>query len=321
MRWLPALAAALLSILPFAAQAQQWPNGPIRVIVPYPAASAGDAGIRKIGPLMQAELGVPLVIENRTGGTGNIGMEAVAIAPPDGQTVVLATDINFALLPALGVKLPYDPEKTFATVGPMISTDMVISATPGLKVKNLSELVALAKAKPDELVFGSAGIGGTHHMVIEYLKLKGGFNMLHVPYRGTSQAMPDLISGKIHVMAMGVPQALPHFKEGRLVPLAFGGERRHPDLPDLPTIAEQGFPGIEARVIWGMWAPAGTPQPILERLNKAMINAMKDKEVQEWFRPSGFSTLPDSPAEFDQRMRNDRQKWTDLVKATGIKVE
>jgi tripartite-type tricarboxylate transporter receptor subunit TctC len=321
MRWQSALIALFLALAPISAQAQQWPNGPIRIIVPYPAASAGDIGIRKLGPLMQAELGVPVVVENRTGGNGNIGMEAVAIAQPDGQTLVLGTDINFAVHPATGVQIPFDPDKSFATIGPMMSAGMIVAAWPGLKVKTMQELAALAKAKPDEYAYGSVGIGSQHHLVAEYLKAKGGFNMLHVPYRGTSQAIPDLISGKIHFMAMGLAQSIAHFRDGRLTPLAWGLSERHPDLPNLPTLSESGFPGFEARTIWGLWAPAGTPKPILERINTAMKKALQDKSVQEFFVSSGYTTLPDTPEQFDKRMRDDRQMWADLVKSAGIKMQ
>lgn len=324
MRWQSTLAALLVGLVPLAApvtaMAQQWPNGPIRVIVPYPAASAGDIGFRKLAPLMQTHLGVPLVVENRTGGFGNIGMEAAAISPPDGQTLVLATDINFAIHPAIGLQIPFDPDKTFATVGPVMSAGMILAAWPGLKVKNVQELAALAKAKPEEYAYGSVGLGSQHHLVAEYLKAKGGFNLLHIPYRGTSQAIPDLISGKIHVMAMGLAQSISHFREGRLTPLAWGLSQRHPHLPDLPTLSESGFPSFEAKTIWGLWAPAGTPKPALEKINAALKKALEDKEIKEFFVASGYTTIPQDPAQFDQSMRNDRKMWTDLIKSAGIKT-
>ncbi len=323
MRWPALLFAMSLSIVPVLAVAQQapWPNGPIRIIVPYPAASAGDAGIRKIGPLLQAELGVPIVVENRPGANGNIGTEAVAIAAPDGQTLVLATDIQFAILPALGTPIPYDPDKSFVTVGAFMAADMILAADPRLKVGTLQELVALAKSKPDEFAYGSVGMGSHHHLFMEYLKSKGGFTLLHVPYRGSGAALPDLISGKIHLMAMGIPQSLPHFKEGKLVPLAVGTSQRYRDLPNVPTISESGFPGFEARVLWGVWAPAGTPEPILAKFRAAMSKAVQDKDVVEWFTASGFSALTDSPADFDKRMRTDRQKWAELVKTANINLK
>ena len=321
MRGLMILCAVLLAAAPdtVGAQSITWPTRPIRIVLAYPPSSPGDIAARKFAPWMQGELGAPIIVDNRPGANGTLAMETAANAASDGQTFVVATDAQFAIMPAISRKLPYTTDG-FATIAPMMVAEMVVVAHPSLGATDLQQLAALAQEKPDGYAYGSVGAGSQHHLFIEYLKWKGRFNLLHVPYRGTAAALPDLLSGKIQVMAMGIQQALQHIRDGRLVALAVGSSRRLDELPRVPTISESGYPGFEARVFWAMWAPAATPPTIISKMRAALNNALKKRETRDWFAMSGLTELNEQPADFDKRMQADRQRWADLIRETGIKV-
>src|ERR1700730_10681253 len=232
-----------------------WPTGPVRLIMPYPPASSGDLITRKVVPFLSQKLGAPFFVENRPGANGNIGMKAVKDSLPDGYTFLSASDIQFAVSPAVYANLPYDFDRDFMPVAPLARIVNVIVATRNLKANNLRELVALAKAEPGKITYASTGLGSTHQLFMEMLKMRGGFDMVHVPYKGTGEATPDLIGGQVDVMFFGVTQALTQAKAAQLKVLAVGSPERLKELPDVPTIAESGFPGFTSTNFWGVLAP------------------------------------------------------------------
>lgn len=314
-----AFAACLL--LPLAALAQAWPAKPVRIIVPYPAGGSGDIVARSIAQKMTEGLGQQFLVDNRAGANGNIGTEAVAKSPADGYTVLLATDIQFAISPALGTKLPYDPVRDFEPVSLVAFVELVLAAHPSLGVSTMQELVAIARVKPGGIHYASTGQGSTHHLSIELLKSMGGFNVTHVPYKGSSQALPDLISGQVQLMQLGVPQTLPHLKAGRVRALGVGSSKRLPALPDVPTIAEQGFAGYEANNSWCLFAPAGTPRDIIQRLQTEVSRVVTLPEVRERFSATGLDPIGSTPGELSARMKADHDKWSRVIRQIGLKID
>lgn len=313
------LAAFLLG--PLGATAQSWPSKPVRIVVPYPAGGSGDIVARAIAQKMSEGLGQHVIVDNRPGANGNIGTEAVARSGADGYTLLLATDIQFAISPALGIKLPYDPVKDFEPVSLVAFVELVLAAHPSLGVNNMQELVALARSRPGSINFASTGPGSTHHLSIELLKSMGGFDVTHVPYKGAGQALPDLISGQVQLMQLGVPQTLPHLKAGRVKALGVGASRRLAVLPDVPTIAEQGFPGYEANNSWNLYAPAGTPGETIERLHREIVRVVALADVRERFTATGLDPVGSTPAELKARMKADLDKWSRIVRQLGLRVE
>ena len=314
---------ALLSTLLAAcgANAQTvWPAGPVRLIMPYPPASSGDLITRKVAPFLGQRLGAPFFVENRPGANGNIGMKAVKDSAPDGYTFVSASDIQFAVSPAVYASLPYDMDRDFVPVAPLARIINVIVANRNLKADNLRELVALAKAQPGKITYASTGVGSTHQLFMELLKMQGGFDVVHVPYKGTGEATPDLISGQVDVMFFGVTQALTQVHAGQLKVLAVGAPQRLPELPDVPTIAESGFPGFTSTNIWGVMAPSGTPNPIVARLRGAIAEALTDPDIRAWYRTSALSTLDGGVDEMMRTIRDERATWPQVVKAANIKL-
>ncbi len=297
-----------------------WPAGPVRIIMPYPPATSGDLISRKVALFLGQKLGVSFFVDNRPGANGNIGMKAAKDAAPDGATFVAATDIQFAVSPALYSDLPYDADRDFTAVAPLARVINVIVANRNLKADNLAQLVALAKAQPGKFTYASTGVGSTHQLFMEMLKMRGGFDMVHVPYKGTGEATPDLISGQVDVMFFGAPQALTQARAGQLKVLAVGSAKRLPEFPDVPTIAESGFPGFTSTNIWGVWAPAGTPGPVVARLRETIAQALDDPEIRDWYRTSVLSTLPGGVDEMTAEIRDERATWPDVVKAANIKL-
>jgi tripartite-type tricarboxylate transporter receptor subunit TctC len=311
------LAAALLPAL---AMSASWPVGPVRIIMPYPPATSGDIITRKLAPLLGQKLGAQFFVDNRPGANGNIGMKAAKEAAPDGYTFVSASDIQFAVSPVVYADLAYDFDRDFTPVAPLARIINVIVATKNLPADNLRELVALAKAQPGKIAYASTGVGSTHQLFMELLKMRGGFDMVHVPYKGTGDATPDLISGQVQVMFFGVTQALTQVKAGQLKILAVGSSERLPELPDVPTIAESGFPGFTSTNIWGVMAPAGTPDPIVASLRQAIAEALADSDVRAWYKTSALTTLNGGVDEMMRAIHQERATWPDVIKAANIKI-
>ena len=315
-----AFVAAAPSLAQTTVAPTSWPTSPVRLIMPYPPASSGDLITRKVVPFLSQKLGAPFFVENRPGANGNIGMKAVKDSLPDGYTFVSASDIQFAVSPAVYANLSYDMDRDFTPVAPLARIINVIVANRGLKANNLRELVALAKAQPGKFTYASTGVGSTHQLFMELLKMQGGFDLVHVPYKGTGEATPDLISGQVDVMFFGVTQALTQANAGQLKILAVGSPSRLPQLPDVPTIAESGFPGFTSTNIWGVMAPASTPEPIVAKFRDAIAQALADADIRAWYRTSALSTLDGGTDEMMRTIREERAMWPQVVKAANIKL-
>ena len=303
------------------ATGQGYPAKPVRLIVPYPAGGSGDIVARAVAQKMSESFGQQVIVDNRPGANGNIGTEQVAKSAADGYTLLLATDIQFAISPNTTPKLPYDPEKDFDPVSLVAFLELILAAHPSLAANNVRALVALARTQPGKINYASTGPGSTHHLSIELLKSLGGFDVTHVPYKGSSQALPDLIAGQVQLMQLGVPQTLPHLRAGRLKALGVGAAKRLAVLPDVPTIAEQGFPGYEANNSWNLYAPAGTPKAVVAKLHAEIARVVTLPDVRERFTATGLDPVGSTPEQLAARMRDDRAKWARVIREAGIKIE
>ena len=313
------LCAALVVTAP--ASAQQYPTRPVRFVVPFAPGGSVDTLARTIGPRLADALGQQIVVDNRPGGNGNIGMEVVAQARPDGHTLVLGYIANLAIFPSLSAKLPYDPLKDYAPVTQIATSPNVLTAHPSVPAKNLQELVVLVKAKPGQVNFASTGIASVGHLTGELLNTLAGMKMTHVPYKGGGQAIIDLVGGHVQVMFSGFSAAMPHIKSGRARALAVTGPKRSPALADVPTLAEQGFPGVEATAWYGVLAPAGTPQAVVARLHSEVVKILKVPDVVQKLDGLGFEIVGSQPAEFGAYIKSEMKKWEKVVRASGAKAE
>ena len=320
-RRLTLLAAAglLLSLAVPAAAQSDYPNRPVRLIIPFPPGGSNDVVGRMIGEQLGKQLGKQVVVDNRGGAGGVIGTEIASKAPPDGYTI-LVISLAHAVNPWL-YKLPYDPIKDFAPIGVMGSGPNVVAINPTLPVNSIKELVALAKSKPGELQYASAGVGSFQHLGGELFKLEAGVDMLHVPFKGGGPSMIDVIGGHTKVVFSSLVQTTPHIKSGKLKALAVGSKERSKVLPDVPSVAEAGVPTYEAVNWWGIVAPAGTPKPIIDKLHAALTAAQDSSEVEKQFATEGAVVIKKSPTEFGAFMASEMKKWEQVVKKGGIKAQ
>jgi tripartite-type tricarboxylate transporter receptor subunit TctC len=298
-----------------------FPTKPVRFIVPFAPGGSTDTLARTLGQKLSDGLGQQVVIDNRTGANGNIGMDIAAKAPPDGHTIVLGYIANVAIGPSLYEKLPFDPVRDYEAVTLLATSPNVLVAHPGVQATNLKELIALAKAKPGTLNFASASVGSVGHLTGELLNHLAGIHMTHVAYKGSGQAVTDLLGGHIQLMFSGFSSVMPHIKSGKLRPLAQTGEKRSPALPDVPTIAEQGFPKFEATAWYGVHAPAKTPKPIVNRLNSEIVKALKMPDVRDRLTGLGFELVGSTPEYYAKYIKSEITKWAKVVKASGAKPE
>lgn len=301
-------------------QAIKYPVKPIRVIVPYAPGGSGDVVARLIGPKLTEVWGQQVIVESKAGASGMIGTELVAKAAPDGYTLLLATDIQFAINPALYPKIGYDPEKDFEPVTQAAFIEFVLAVPASLQVNSVAELVARAKSNPGKLNYASSGTGSTHHLTIELFKSLAEIDVTHIPYKGSGQAMPDLIGGQVQMMYLGLSQSLPHIRSGKLRGLAVGSAKRLRAVPDIPTLAES-YPGFEANAWWGFFAPAGTPKEIITKLNTEIVRILRSPEVAQRLSEGGLEPVGNTPKEVTARMRSDREKWGRTIKQANLKVE
>jgi tripartite-type tricarboxylate transporter receptor subunit TctC len=316
----PLLACVVLALACSAPlSAQPYPTRPVRFVVPFAPGGSTDTLARTLSQRLAESLGQQVIVDNRPGGHGNIGMEIVARAAPDGHTIVLGYIANLAIGPSLYGKLPFDPVRDFAPVTQIASSPNVLVAHPSLPAKSLKELIALAKEKP--FPFASAGVASVGHLTGEYLNSLAGTRLVHVPYKGSGQAVTDLLGGHVPLMFSGFSSTLPHIKTGKLRPLAVTGAQRSPALPEVATIAEQGFPGFEATAWYGVLAPSGTPQPIVARLHGETVRALKLAEIAERLAGLGFEIVGSTPEAFAAYIRSEIRKWEKVVAASGAKPE
>jgi tripartite-type tricarboxylate transporter receptor subunit TctC len=301
------------------AAAQNYPSRPVRLIIPFPPGGSNDVVGRLIAIKLGDRLGKQVVVDNRSGAGGVIGTEAVAKAPPDGYTL-LVVSLAHAVNPWL-YKLNYDPIKDFAPVGLLAKGANVLVVSPSLPVHSVAELIALAKKQPGDLQYASAGIGSFQHLGSELFKLMAGVDMLHVPFKGGGPAMIDVVGGHTKVMFSSMVQTVPQIHSGKLRALGTGGLQRSAVLPEVPTIAEAGVPGYEAVNWWGIVAPKGTPQPIIDMLNTDILAVQSAPEVQKQFALEGGEPVPMKPDVFGAYMVSEMNKWEKVVKQGGIKAE
>jgi tripartite-type tricarboxylate transporter receptor subunit TctC len=314
-------AGLLFALLPAVVSAQQasWPTSPIRVIVPYPPGSSGDIILRRVAPLVAQKLGGTVFVDNRPGANGHLAVEVVKNAAPDGTTFLLGSDIQFSISPVLYSKLPFDAERDFKPVAPLARIDLVMVATRNLKANNIQELVALARAEPGKLTYASTGVGSSHHLYMELFKIRNGIDILHVPYKGTGQATPDLISGQVDVMFFGSAQAISGVEGGQIKALGAGSLKRLERLPQVATISESGTPDFTANNIWGIWAPAGTPDANIDKLRRAITESLVTPDVRKFFSDSALTTMDGGVDEMTKVVREQRAKWAEVIKAADIK--
>ena len=317
------LAAALVLALAAGAPAlaDDYPTHPIRVIVPFAAGGAADAVARIVGKRVGETLGQTVVVEDRGGGGGVIGTEIVKNAGPDGYTLLLGQSGPISINPGIYSKLSYDPEKDFVPISMTTAYPYVLVVNPSLGVKTVAELVALAKRKPGELNYGTAGVGVSNHLCTELFDNKAGIKMTHVPYRGTSLAVADLISGQVQVVFADPVSALSQVKAGALIALAVTSKERSPVAPDVPTIAESGYPGFDAVAWHGIMAPAGTPKPIIDKLNAAIVDALKDPQTAKLIEAQAMQIVGSSPQEFASFIKQDIVLWKGVAQEAKVEVK
>ncbi len=308
-------AAALLAAVP--CLAQSWPDKPIRLVVSFAPGGVHDTLARLLQPRLTEALGQPIVIENRAGAGGNIAAEAVAKSAPDGSTFLVASEA-IATNEYLYRSMAYDPYKDLVPVAKLADYPMALIANPSLEANNVRELVALAKAKPGSISYGSAGIGASGHLAGELFKSVTGTNMVHVPYKGGAPALADLIAGRIQVMFLSIQLSAPQARQGRVKVLAVTGDKRSPRLPDVPTAAEQGFPDVQALLFSSLLAPRGTPPAIVNRMNAEVVKALDAPEVKQRLADLGAIPAPSSPEGFAGVLRREGERWGKLIREKDI---
>jgi tripartite-type tricarboxylate transporter receptor subunit TctC len=316
------LVAAVVALVPQFAAAGDYPEKPIRFIVPYAAGGTTDLLSRAIAQKLSEALGQGVVPDNRPGAGGNVGAEIAAKSPPDGYTMLMAPVSPMAINVTLyGSKMAFNPEKDFAPVTLVAKVPLVVVVNPSVPAKTLLELIALAKSKPGQLNYGSAGNGSSNHLVGEMLKTAAGINMVHIPYRGGGPGMMALVAGQIDVLIGQVPTVTPMVNAGRLRALAVSGAQRSPALPDVPTMAEAGLPGFDATAWYSIVVPAGTPKPIISRLNAELVKILKSPDIRARLVSEGADVETSTPEELGAFVHAEIQKWSKAVRESGTKID
>jgi tripartite-type tricarboxylate transporter receptor subunit TctC len=316
-----ALASAVIATAAIAAGEDGWPERPLRLVVPFPAGSSTDIIARIVAQKLSHRLGQQIVIENRAGASGNIGADAVAKAAPDGYTIGIATASTHAVAASLSPNLPYDPIRDFAPVAMIGSQPYVLVLHPALPARNLAELIALAKAKPGTLNYGSAGIASLAHLATELFASMAGVNIIHVPYKSSSQSMTDMITGRLDMQFATIAPSLPTIRAGQLRALVTSGKTRVAALPELPTVAEAGIAGYEAALWVSFVVPSGTPPRIIARLNREVNDVLESSEGTEALVAQGMAPEPGPPEALTERIRGDIEKWRGVAAKAGIRSD
>jgi tripartite-type tricarboxylate transporter receptor subunit TctC len=320
-------AAALLAGLaapwtaPGTAAAQGFPDQPIRMIVPFAPGGPADLIARSIGRVMGERLGQPVVVESRSGAGGAVGVEAAARSRPDGHALVLASTGALVVLPHMMPRMAYDAKRDLAPVSHVLSVPQLLVVGRHLPVRTLPELVALARQRPGRLTFGSAGNGSSLHLAGEMFRLQAGIDITHVPYRGAAPAVTDLIGGQIDMILADVPVVLSHARGGAVTPLAVTAAQRSPAMPDVPTMAELGLPGVRSETWYAVFAPAGTPPDRVSRLQGAVVAALQDPETRRVLMEQGGELVGSTPEALAAHLESEFAKWGEVVRASGAKLE
>jgi len=321
MRSVLLVALALCGFAAGAADQGGYPTRPIRLIVPFPPGGGTDILSRLVANKLNERAGWQVVVDNRPGAGGNIGLDAAAKANPDGYTMVTGQTSNLTINPSLYSKLPYDSLRDFTPVSVIASSPIAIMVSAKAPYKSFADLLAAAKAKPGELTFASTGNGTVGHLTGELLQRTAGVKMIHVPYKGAAQAFPDLLGGRIHVFLASLETAIPQMKAGTIRTLAITSLQRVPVLPDIPTVAESGIKGFETTTWFGILVPKATPQPIVARLSDEITKALDAPDVRERMAANGGATVKTGPAAFDALIRSELPKWSRVVKDANVKIE
>lgn len=314
-------ASLIALLLPLAAFAQAFPAKPLRIVVPFTPAGAVDIATRAVANEVSKTLGQPVAVENKPGAGGNLGVLDVARSAPDGYSMVMSTSGIQAINPALYAKMPLDPNKDLAPVAPLVSLSNVLVVHPSVPARSVKEIIALAKKDPGKWTYASSGNGTSIHMSGAMFTQLTGTDILHIPYKGSSPAVTDLLAGQTHMMFDNIPSSLPHIKSGKLIALATTGAKRDPALADVPTIAETGVKGYESGVWFGLMVPAATPKDIIARLNAAAVQATKSPEFVKRMTDLGYNIIPGSPEDMANMLKAEIARWTPIVKASGAKVD
>ncbi len=314
------IATTLLLATAGPALAQGFPNKAVTVVVPYAVGGTTDIVARLVTTQIGNALGQPLVVDNRAGGGGNIGWGGVARAAPDGHTL-LTTEMSFTIAPALGTKQPFDPKRDFAHVITAAAAPHVLVINPDVPAKTVREFMAYAKAHPGKMNYGSGGNGTNTHLGGELFKREAQIDLVHVPYKGAGAVLQDLMGGQVQALVTSLPTALPHIRSGKLRALMVTSEKRSPLLPDVPAAPEAGLPKVVMDFWVGFAAPAGTPQPVIDRLNKAFAEALNSPEGRKRLAEQGLEPVPNTPAQAARLVDAEMQRWGAVVKAAGIKAD
>jgi tripartite-type tricarboxylate transporter receptor subunit TctC len=301
--------------------AQQWPTKPVKIVVPFSPGGFADSGARAVSDKLAARLGQPVLIENKVGASGNIGTEMVAKSAPDGYTLLLAFDGTMVINPHVFAKIPFDTLKDFQPVTKLGDAPVIVAAHPSVPAKDLRELIALAKAKPGTLSYGTSGTGNTPHLVGEMLNLRAGTDFQHIPYKGGSQAVGDAVGGQIPLVFTAIASAGQFIRAGKLKALGVTSTARVAAMPDVPTFIESGLPGFVVNSWVGILAPARTPRPIVDRLQRDLAAVLKEPDVRERFAVLGNEPVGNTPDEFAAQIKADLAQWGEIVKRAGIRIE
>ena len=321
MGWMARIAAGLLAVVALSVQAQGYPNKPIRLVVPFAPGGSSSIVARSVAAEMEKSLGQPIVVDNKPGGGGNLAMQEVARSDPDGYTLIIGHVGSLAMNPFMYSKLPYDVDRDFAPVSLLAIVPAIFVVHESVPARDLREFVALVKKAPGTLYYGSAGNGSAGHLAMEYLKQVTGMDIQHVPYKGTGPNVVDLVAGRTQAASAGTPPLMPHVKSGKLRVVAVGTAKRLHTLPDVGTVAEQGYPGFETSQWYGLNAPAKTPEAILQRLSAEAAKAARSPKVLERFAADDAVALGSTPAEYAAFVKKEQERWGKVVRAAGIKAD
>ena len=306
--------------LPQAVVAQAFPTKPVKIVVPWTPGGGVDTLARIVQPKLAEGLGQPVLVDNKAGATGTIGVDFVAKSDPDGYTLIVGSPGNMSVTPVLNPKLSYKPLIDFAPVSMGVHISNILVVNPSLPANNVAELIALARAQPGKITYASSGVGSSLHLAGELLKLVAKIDMLHVPYKGTSQAMADVIGGQTQVF-FSDPSALPHVKAGKLRALAQTTKVRSPSIPDLPTVGESGVPGFDVTNWYAFFAPAGTPPAVIARLSAEFVKVLSSPEIKSKLAAVGQDAAPSTPQQLGNFHKEDMAQWARVVEAAKIKLE
>ena len=316
------LTASALALATSAAFAQQaYPTKSIRLISPFAPGGGADITCRAIAPKLSAALGQQVVVDNRGGAGGVVGVEIAAKSPPDGYTLVLGTIGNIAVAPSIYPKMPYDPLKDLVSMGQTANTLNVLVVHPSLPAKTVKEFIAVAKASPNQLLFGSSGAGAADHLAGELFNIMAGVKMVHIPYKGGAPAMLDLLSGQVQLVFATVATALGSIEAKRIRPIAMAGSQRYERLPQIPTVSEAGLKGFEANNWYGLFAPAGTPKEVVTRIHAETAKALAMADVKTRLLDAGIIATSSTPEAFTGYIKQETQKWAKVVKTANIKPD